>query len=152
MVLFSGTYEHSIDEKGRLIVPRKLREAIDEEQEGSGFYVTKGLDDCLFMFTPRQWEVVGDQIREKAPIGTTDARHFHRLFFKNAEKVTVDKTGRILLPDRLRKLAGLTRDVVVLGIDDRMEIWDREKHARYDERYSEMYDSLAEGLSRTERG
>ena len=145
MALFSGTFDHTIDEKGRLIIPRKLREAIDEEKEGAGFYVTKGLDDCIFMFTPHQWEIVGNQLRQKTPMSSANARHFHRIFFKNAEKVALDKQGRILLPERLRRLTGVVRDVVVLGVDDRIEIWDTAKHKQYEEQYGSMYDSLAEG-------
>jgi len=145
-VVFFGLFEHAIDAKNRLIIPRKLREVVDEAKEGAGFYLTKGFEDCLVMYTPAQWDKTSEVIRGGNPLGRANARHFHRLFFAYAERVTCDKQGRILLPERLKKVAGLQRDVIITGVDERIEIWDAQKFRAYEHTHSPNFDKFVEGL------
>ncbi len=119
--MFMGEYSHSIDAKGRLIIPSKLR-----EQLGESFVVTKGLDGCLFIYTNEEWENIEAKFRE-VPLTTKDARKFSRFFFAGASQLDVDKQGRILVPSLLREFAGLKKEVVLVGVLDRVEVWDKEK-------------------------
>ena len=117
--MFMGEYSHSIDAKGRLIMPAKYR-----EQLGSEFVVTKGLDGCLFVYPQEEWQSIETKFRE-VPLTTKDARKFSRFFFAGAAACEIDKQGRILLPSVLREFAGLEKDVVLVGVLNRIEIWDK---------------------------
>ena len=119
--MFMGQYNHSIDTKGRLIMPAKFREQIGEE-----FVVTKGLDGCLFVYPNNEWTTIEDKFRE-IPLTTKDARKFSRFFFSGAAACELDKQGRVLLPQVLRDFAGLEKDVVLVGVLNRIEIWSLEK-------------------------
>ena len=119
--MFMGEYSHSIDTKGRLIMPAKYR-----EQLGSEFVVTKGLDGCLFVYPQEEWQSIETKFRE-VPWTTKDARKFSRFFFAGAANLELDKQGRILLPAVLREFAGLEKDVVLVGVLNRIEIWDKTK-------------------------
>lgn len=119
--MFTGEYHHSIDAKGRLIVPSKFR-----EQLGNEFVVTKGLDGCLFVYSNEEWQRIENSFREK-PLTSAEARKFMRFFFAGAANCEVDKQGRILLPANLREYAGIDKDVVSAGVLSRVEIWSEEK-------------------------
>ena len=119
--MFMGEYNHSIDAKGRLIVPAKFR-----EQLGDTFVVTKGLDGCLFVYSHEEWQRIEESLREK-PLTSKDARKFSRFFFAGAAAVELDKQGRILLPPILREYASLQKDVVLVGVGSRVEIWSKDK-------------------------
>ncbi|MBE5908771.1 MAG: division/cell wall cluster transcriptional repressor MraZ [Lachnospiraceae bacterium] len=119
--MFMGEYSHSIDAKGRLIMPAKYR-----EQLGNEFVVTKGLDGCLFVYPQEEWQSIETKFRE-VPLTTKDARKFSRFFFAGAAACEIDKQGRILLPSVLREFAGLEKDVVLVGVLNRIEIWDKTK-------------------------
>ena len=119
--MFMGEYNHSVDAKGRLIVPSKFR-----EQLGNEFVVTKGLDGCLFVYSQEEWKRIEESLREK-PLTSKDARKFMRFFFAGAANCEVDKQGRILLPAHLREFAGLEKDVVLVGVGSRVEIWSKDK-------------------------
>lgn len=119
--MFMGEYNHSIDAKGRLIVPSKFR-----EQLGAEFVVTKGLDGCLFVYSQEEWERIETSFREK-PLTSSDARKFMRFFFAGAANCEVDKQGRILLPTNLREYAAIDKDVVSVGVLSRVEIWSKER-------------------------
>ena len=108
--MFMGEYNHSIDAKGRLIVPSKFR-----EQLGSEFVVTKGLDGCLFVYSHEEWQRIEESLREK-PLTSKDARKFLRFFFAGAATCEVDKQGRINLPANLREYAGIDKEVVSVGV------------------------------------
>ena len=125
-----GEYEHSLDVKGRLIMPAKLREDIGEK-----FIVTKGLDGCLFAFSVTEWTNFEQKLRA-LPISNKDARAFTRFFFAGAMDCEIDKQGRFLISSNLREFAGLERDVVIVGMDSRIEIWSKdkwEKEAAFDD-------------------
>ncbi|MFV0464670.1 MAG: division/cell wall cluster transcriptional repressor MraZ [Lachnospiraceae bacterium] len=118
--MFMGEYNHTIDPKGRLIVPAKFREQLGEE-----FVVTKGLDGCLFVYPNDEWKTIEEKFRT-VPLTTKDARKFSRFFFAGAASCEVDKQGRILLPVVLREFAELEKDVVLVGVLNRIEIWSKE--------------------------
>ena len=108
--MFMGEYNHTVDTKGRLIVPSKFREQLGDE-----FVVTKGLDGCLFVYSKSEWENIEEKFRN-VPLTTKDARKFARFFFAGAASCEVDKQGRILLPVVLREYAGIEKDVVSVGV------------------------------------
>ncbi len=116
-----GEYEHSLDAKGRLIMPAKLREDIGEK-----FIITKGLDGCLFAFSLEEWKNFEQKLRT-LPISNKDARAFSRFFFAGAIDCEIDKQGRFLITSNLREFAELTKEVVIVGMDSRIEIWSKEK-------------------------
>ena len=120
-----GEYEHSLDAKGRLIMPSKLREDIGEK-----FIITKGLDGCLFAFSIEEWKIFEQKLRS-LPISNKDARAFSRFFFAGAIDCEIDKQGRFLISSNLRDFAELTKEVVIIGMDSRIEIWSKEKWEEY---------------------
>lgn len=119
--MFMGEYSHTIDAKGRLIVPSKFRELL-----GNEFVVTKGLDGCLFVYPNEEWNSIEEKFRN-IPLTTKDARKFSRFFFAGAAVCEVDKQGRILLPQVLRDFADLQKDIVLVGVLSRIEIWSKER-------------------------
>lgn len=135
-----GEYEHTIDEKGRLIIPAKLRNDL-----GESFVICNGLEGCLFVYSTVEWDAFAALLKT-LPRMNKDARTFKRFFFGSACEGTFDKQGRVLIPPPLRKAASLERDVVLVGVEDRIEIWDKE---RWEERSSvseEELDKIAERM------
>jgi len=138
--MFMGEYQHTIDPKGRLFIPVKFREDL-----GDSFVVTKGLDNCLFVYSLDEWKRL--EARLKAlPFTKADARAFTRLFFSGATECELDKQGRILLPANLRDYAGLDKEAVVIGVSSRVEIWSKERWDAYNEQAGAEYENLAEKL------
>lgn len=119
--MFMGEYNHTIDAKGRLIVPSKFRESL-----GDTFVVTKGLDGCLFVYDNEEWTVFEEKLKS-LPITNKEARQFARFFLAGAAEVEVDKQGRILVPNILREFAQISKDVVLIGVASRIEIWSKER-------------------------
>ena len=136
--MFMGEYNHTLDTKGRLIIPSKFRETLGEK-----FVVTKGLDGCLVAYSHEEWQRIEDSLREK-PLTSKDARKFMRFFFAGAANCELDKQGRILVPQTLREFAGLDKDVVLTGNLNRIEIWSKEKWSE-NCNYDDM-DSIAESM------
>lgn len=118
-----GEYLHSIDSKGRLIVPAKLRDEL-----GETFVVTKGVDDCLFVYPQTEWEVLENKIKA---LPLSKSRNLQRFFFSSAIDCSLDSQSRILISSNLREYANLTKDVTVIGVSDRVEIWDTETWNKY---------------------
>lgn len=114
-----GEYNHTIDTKGRLIIPSKFRDLLGEE-----FIVTKGLDGCLFVFPQNEWQIIEEKLR-KLPLNNKSARKFTRFLVAGATTCELDKQGRILLPQVLRDFAELEKDVVLAGNLNRIEIWSK---------------------------
>ncbi|MCD8124542.1 MAG: division/cell wall cluster transcriptional repressor MraZ [Lachnospiraceae bacterium] len=128
--MFMGEYNHSIDAKGRLIMPARFR-----EQLGESFVVTQGLDGCLFVYANEEWKLFEEKLKQ-LPLTNASARKFSRYFLAGAIQCEVDKQGRILLPAKLRAAAGLEKDVVLAGVGERIEIWDKqrwEENSTYDD-------------------
>lgn len=119
--MFMSQYNHTVDTKGRLIIPSKFREILGDE-----FVVTKGMDGCLFAYANDDWKVFEEKLTS-LPITNKDARKFARFFLAGAAQVEVDKQGRILLPSHLREFGELEKDVVLVGVGSRIEIWNRDK-------------------------
>lgn len=139
MHMFMGEYNHTIDAKGRLIIPSKFREI-----PGDAFVVTKGLDGCLFVYDNEEWKRFEEKLRS-LPITNKEARQFVRFFLAGATEAEVDKQGRILIPNVLREFAEITKDVVLVGVGSRIEIWSRE---RFEETASfEDMDEIAEHMA-----
>jgi MraZ protein len=124
--MFLGEFQHSLDTKGRVILPARYRDQLAE-----GAYVTKGRGGCLSVFTPEDFEDVASQVREQSKRGAKEL-NAARVFFSGALEVRPDKQGRVALPQNLREYAGLTRDVVVAGVFSRIEIWDRDRWLELD--------------------
>ncbi len=123
--MFIGEFQHSIDSKGRLAVPGKFR-----AQVKAGAVVTRGLDNCLFLYTKKEWQVLAKKLAT-LPLSKSNTRAFARLMLAGAMDVKLDSQGRILLPEYLRKFAGLKKNAVVAGLYDRLEIWDKQQWEKY---------------------
>lgn len=136
-----GEYEHSIDTKGRIAMPAKLREGL-----GGKFIITKGLDGCLFVYAMDEWQRV-EQKLASLPMSRKTARDFTRFLFGGACEGECDKQGRVLLPASLRRYAGLERDAVIVGVGSRAEIWDAAKWQQYNEESADDVNELAEQLA-----
>ncbi len=137
--MLMGEYNHSLDAKGRIIIPAKLR-----EQLGDRFVICKGLDHCLFAFPNEEWAKFENKI-QALPLTKSDARKFSRHFFAGASEAELDKQGRALLPQSLREYAGLDKDVVLCGVGGRVELWDKESWEAYSQ-YDDV-EELAENLA-----
>ena len=135
-----GEYTHAIDPKKRLSLPAKFRKEL-----GDTVVVTRGLDNCLFVYSPSQWQRITDKVAQ-LPLGQADTRGFNRFFLSGAVEVDIDSVGRILIPDFLKEFAGLTTKVVLAGIHDRVEIWDEKTWIDYKRRIEKQADALAEKL------
>lgn len=118
--MFMSEYNHTVDAKGRLIIPSKFRETLGEE-----FVVTKGMDGCLFVYANKDWTDF-EQKLTSLPLINKEARQFARFFLAGAAQVELDKQGRILVPANLRTFAGLDKDIVLVGVGSRIEIWSKE--------------------------
>lgn len=138
--MFIGEYSHKIDQKGRLAVPAKFRRVLKE-----GAIVTRGLDNCLFLYTKKEWNKLADKL-SKLPISQSNTRAFSRLMLAGAMDVEVDKQGRIIIPDYLRKFAGLSKNTVVAGLLNRLEIWDEAKWNTYKKNTERESNQIAEAL------
>lgn len=136
--MFMGEYNHTIDTKGRLIIPAKFREALGEE-----FVLTKGLDGCLSIYPKNEWETFEEKLKS-LPLTNKNARAFSRFFVAGATTCELDKQGRILVPGTLREFADLDKDVVLTGNITRIEIWSKEKWIE-NSNYDNM-DEIAEGM------
>ena len=138
--MFTGEYQHTIDEKGRLIMPAKFRDVL-----GDTFIITKGLDSCLFVYPQEEWKILEDKLK-KLPFTNKDARAFARFFFSGAAECETDKQGRVLISGNLREYSRLNKDVVVIGVGTRIEIWSREVWDNYSLETEKSYEDLAEKM------
>jgi MraZ protein len=132
-----GTHSYQLDPKGRISLPSRFREAFSD-----GAVLTLGQDGCLFCFPRAEWEARSGEVRA-APLSDAQGRAYARLFFGKAEAIELDAQGRMLVPQRLRSEVAIGKDVVVLGVSDRMEIWDRGAHERYEQAHGGAYQAGA---------
>jgi MraZ protein len=146
--MFYGQFRHSIDSKGRLIIPAKFRDTL-RENFIEKFWVTRGIERCVYVYTPREWNQLITKLRELPSFSSAKARDFQRGLIANASEVECDKQGRIMLPQNLLALAGITRDVVVAGMLSRFEIWDEESWRKYQEERANNFEEIAEQLNTT---
>ena len=136
-----GEYEHSLDAKGRLIMPAKLRQDMGEK-----FIVTKGLDGCLFAFSQSEW--LNFETKLKAlPLSDRNARNFVRFFLSGATECEIDKQGRFLIASNLREYSNLEKEAVIIGVGTRIEIWNKEKWKTYNSDENISADEIAENMT-----
>lgn len=142
--MFYGEHEHSIDRKGRLIIPSKFREVFKENYV-ERFFITRGLDSCLFVFTEDEWRK--QESRFKALSFTnSEARQFNRLYFSGACEVNCDRQGRILVPQYLKDFARIKCDVMIVGVSNRMEIWSKEAWQEFYKNTKDSFEKIAENI------
>lgn len=139
-----GEYHHTIDEKGRLIIPSKFRLEL-----GESFVVTRGLENCLFVYSLVEWEKISSKLKT-LPFTKKDARNFSRFFLSGACQLEFDKQGRINLPDTLISYATLNKDCVVVGVGDRLEIWSSELWDKFFMDNQDNLSDMAENLFSTD--
>ncbi|MGB3367374.1 MAG: division/cell wall cluster transcriptional repressor MraZ [Acidaminobacteraceae bacterium] len=139
--MFIGEFNHSIDSKGRINIPSKFREKL-----GEVFYLTKGLDNCLFIFPEDEWKVFEDKLKT-LPLTKKEARAFVRLFFAGATEVSFDKQGRITIPQTLREHGKIQKDAVVIGVGSRIEVWASDVWEEYNDPKNISYDEIAEHMA-----
>ena len=138
--MFMGEYHHSIDDKGRLIIPAKFRAEL-----GDKFIITRGIENCLFAYPMERWETIVHKL-ESLPFTKKDARNFSRFFLSGAINSEFDKQGRISITSSLKEYAGLTKDCVVIGVGDRLEIWSEDAWQKFFQESQEDFSDIAEHL------
>ena len=140
--MFYGEYDHTIDRKGRLIVPAKFRQAL-KAHDVTSLFLTRGLDGCLFLFPETEWRLAESRFKQ-IPFTKAEGRKFNRLFFSGAVEVTVDQLGRLLVPRTLKEFAQIKEDVVIVGVSNRMEVWAKEKWQAFYESSRQSFEEVAE--------
>ncbi|MBE9911045.1 MULTISPECIES: division/cell wall cluster transcriptional repressor MraZ [Enterococcus] len=138
--MLMGEFRHNIDAKGRLIVPSKLREELGEQ-----FVLTRGLDGCLFGYPMSEWNELESKLNDM-PLAKKDARTFVRFFYSAATECELDKQGRINIPNTLRNYATITKECVIVGVSNRIEIWDEAKWQEFSEAAEENFNEIAENM------
>ena len=136
-----GEYEHSLDAKGRLIMPAKIREDIGEK-----FIITKGLDGCLFGFSQNEWTNFEEKLKT-LPLTNKNARDFVRFFLSGAIECEIDKQGRFLIASNLREYGALEKEAVIIGVGTRIEIWNKDKWKTYNSEENISADEIAENMT-----
>lgn len=138
--MFIGEYLHNLDDKGRLAVPKKFRSDLSK-----GAVVTRGLDNCLFLYTKTEWKKLADKLAQ-LPFSQANTRAFARLMLAGAMDVTVDSQGRIMVPDYLRSFAGLKKEIIVAGLYNRLELWDQKNWEAYKSQTERESNTIAEQM------
>ncbi len=139
--MFIGEYSHNLDDKGRLAVPKKFRQALSK-----GAVVTRGLDNCLFLYTRDEWQKLAEKL-SNLPFAQANTRAFARLMLAGAMDVKVDKQGRIILPEYLRSFAHLKKTIIVAGLYNRLELWDEKEWKAYTQKSEKESSKIAEQMS-----
>jgi MraZ protein len=138
--MFIGEYQHALDPKNRIIIPSKFRDGF-----GNTFVMTKGLDGCLYGYTVEEWKKLEDKLKS-LPLTNKDARAFSRFFFSGAAEIEIDKQGRALVPQNLIEYAGISKEIITIGVSTRIEIWSKESWNAYNDRNINL-DEIAENMS-----
>ncbi|HWR62604.1 MAG TPA: division/cell wall cluster transcriptional repressor MraZ [Clostridia bacterium] len=139
--MFIGEYQHTLDPKNRVIMPSKFREKL-----GDSFVMTKGLDNCLFIYSSAEWSIVEEKLKA-LPMTSKDARAFVRFFFAGACECELDKQGRIVMPTNLKEYARIDKELVIIGVSTRIEIWSREEWNKFNSDANISYEDVAEKMS-----
>lgn len=135
-----GEYKHSLDIKNRMIIPSKFREEL-----GNSFVATKGLDGCLYVYPMCEWRILEEKLK-KLPLTSKDARAFVRFFYSGANEINIDKQGRALIPQNLLEYGQINKEIVIIGVMTRIEIWSKEKWDEYNESDID-FNEIAEKMS-----
>ncbi len=142
--MFYGEFEHTLDRKGRLIIPSKFRDALKEHYI-ERFFITRGLDKCLFMFAEDEWRSQEQKFKSMS-FTKSEYRRFNRLYFSGACELIPDKQGRILIPSYLKDYAGIKKDLYIIGVSNRVEIWSRKNWEDYYSSSKDSFEDVAEKL------
>ncbi|MCA9401005.1 MAG: division/cell wall cluster transcriptional repressor MraZ [Candidatus Omnitrophica bacterium] len=142
--MFYGEYKHNLDNKGRLILPSKFRETC-KDCGLERFFLTRGLDKCIFMFSEDEWRVQENKFRNM-PFTKKESRSFNRMFFSGAVDITPDKQGRFIIPPYLKDYALIKRETVLIGVANRIEIWDRKSWEDFYENSNASFEEIAENM------
>jgi MraZ protein len=146
--VFYGEFEHTIDKKGRIIIPSKFRDFL-KEYDIKKIFVTRGLDKCLFLFTEDEWKAQETKFKSIS-FTKSESRKFNRLYFSGAAQVECDAQGRVLIPKYLKDFAEIKRDIIFIGVSNRMEVWSKEVWNEYYKTSKGSYEEIAERLMSTE--
>lgn len=138
--MFMGEYRHAMDEKGRLTIPAKFREELGER-----FVLTRGLDQCLFVYPMEEWKNLEEKLKG-LPFTKADARAFSRFFFSGAVECELDKQGRVNIPSTLLSFARIEKECVIIGVSNRVEIWSEAGWTAYLREKQGSFDEIAEKL------
>ncbi|OEF96082.1 division/cell wall cluster transcriptional repressor MraZ [Desulfuribacillus alkaliarsenatis] len=138
--MFMGEYQHSIDVKGRIIIPAKLRDGL-----GKTFIITRGLENCLFVYPMSEWELLEQKLKA-LPFTKKDVRAFTRFLLSGAIEAEADKQGRVLLPNNLRDFAEIDKECVIIGVSSRVEIWSKDKWNNYYQTADSTFEDIAETI------
>ena len=141
--MFYGEYAHTIDRKGRLIIPAKFRQVLKEQQ--ASLFLARGLEGCLWLVTDAEWRAIETKLKQ-IPFTKAEGRKFTRLLFSGATEAAVDGLGRLLIPRPLKEYAQITQDVVIVGVSTRIEIWSKEQWAAFYETSRQGFEETAERL------
>ncbi|MBC8588505.1 division/cell wall cluster transcriptional repressor MraZ [Paratissierella segnis] len=139
--MFIGEYQHTLDDKSRIIIPSKFREDLGYE-----FVMTKGLDNCLFVYPKNEWKILEEKLKA-LPLTSRDARAFVRFFFSGATECILDKQGRAIVPVNLREHARINKDAIIIGVSTRIEIWGKEEWESYNNDENLSYEAIAEKMA-----
>jgi len=139
--MFIGEYRHNTDSKGRIIVPARFRDEL-----GNRLFLTKGLDNCIFVYTPSQWDTIIEQLN-KLPTTKKELRQYIHMVTSKAAECEVDSAGRILIPQNLMEGAGILKECVILGVSNHVEIWSQKNWEAYEAEASAAYENVAENVT-----
>lgn len=142
--MWYGEYSHKLDNKDRFVLPAKFREKI-KAFESKIFYITRGLEGCLFMFSKDVWQTLEEKLKSVS-FTKQEGRSFNRLYFSGAQEIEVDSQGRVFIPSYLKEFSQIKRDIVIVGVGDRIEIWDKECWERFYQENKKKFESAAENL------
>lgn len=142
--MFYGEFEHALDRKGRLIIPSRFRDAVKEHYI-ERFFITRGLDKCLFMFAEDEWRLQEQKFKTMS-FTKSEYRRFNRLYFSGAGELIPDKQGRVLIPSYLKEYARIKKDVYIIGVSNRIEIWSRKDWQDYYSSSKDSFEDVAEKL------
>ena len=142
--MWYGEYVHTLDNKDRFILPARFRQEI-KKRKIKKFYLTRGLEGCLFLFAEEDWKRIEERLRT-LPFTKQQARYFNRLYFSGAYEVRLDSQGRILIPQHLKDFAKINKEIVIIGIADRIEIWDKAQWKEFYERNRKNFEEMAENI------
>ena len=143
-MVYFGEFRSKLDKQGRIVIPSKMREQL----KGSNVYLTRGLEECLFLFSENVWKLQSEKLKI-LPFTKGDPRAFTRLFFSGAYRTKIDKQGRLNIPSNLVDYAGIKSSVVIIGVGTRIEIWDEKKWEEYYKKFLPSYAEISEKLMET---
>ncbi|MDD3296231.1 MAG: division/cell wall cluster transcriptional repressor MraZ [Candidatus Omnitrophica bacterium] len=145
--MWYGEYTHTIDSKDRFILPAKFREKI-KKFKSKKFFITRGLDGCLFLFSEEAWQKLEEKLKALS-FTKQQSRSFNRLYFSGASEVEIDSQGRVSVPEYLKEFGQIKREIVIAGIADRIEIWDKNRWDKFYNENKKKFESMAENLFET---